>query len=125
MPASALQYVRFQDPSPLLDLEMEAALRELSDDPILDLRYSKRLVDEQNVNHPDFTTSTQLTPAQLAGTPDGREAERFTAMLYDDFAYLHRRAETLSENLQNSMQSLTNNAASQESVKAGAHAGRV
>lgn len=46
-------------------------------------------------------------------------------MLYDDFAYMHRRAESLSENLRNSMQSLTNNAAFQESVKAVADAGRV
>ncbi|KPM44205.1 hypothetical protein AK830_g2373 [Neonectria ditissima] len=115
----------------LLDREMEPTLRGPFDgDPMLDLRYYKKIVDEHTTRIAQtlllLRSRDELNwPRAPAATPQGHEAARFTAMLYRDFAYLHQRAESLSDSLQNSMQSLANNATFQESVKAVANAERV
>jgi Mg2+ and Co2+ transporter CorA len=114
-----------------LDQEMEVARTDPSNNvSMVNFRYPKSVVDE----HITKLTETALLlanrdqlnwPRVVPGSDHRAEADRVASMLFGDFTYLRHRAERVSTNVQESMQSLANIAAFQESVEAVANAERV
>ncbi len=115
----------------LLDREVELTRRApLTNVSMLNLRYFRKVLEA----HITRLTDTVLLlgsrdkldwPRATPGSPEWEEAERFASMLLQDFSQLHRDAERLSVSFGDSIQSLANNAAFQESVKAVDNARRV
>lgn len=115
----------------LLDLEMELTQRAPRTSVSMhNLRYFEtvfeahitRLTDTISLlGNRDNLDWPRVTP----GSPQWETAECFAAMLLQDFSHLHRDAKRLSASFGDSIQSLANNAAFQESVNAVANTRRL
>ncbi|KAI9154908.1 hypothetical protein HJFPF1_07468 [Paramyrothecium foliicola] len=115
----------------LKEHEMEVSRnKSLNQASMLNLRYLRKILDD----HITRITETALLlsdweqlqwPRAAPDSPYRAEADRTAVLVLRDFTHLKQRAERLSKACQEGIQSLANDAAFQESVKAVANARRV